>query len=212
MRSCCICRTSLPPVSWLCAYCWKELYHYYLPAQSLFRTQNSFRHIRLLDWNSENDFFIRTFINSLKKGAPAFVFKKLNGELLHRIIQIRALEKNTLFIPAPPSKNVKDHAFCLAQSLSYLCQRSLKTPLVNLLDPKEQQKRKNKRDRKLLNFQILEEEMSTEEKNKVHFIFVDDVLTTGATALAAWKALGKPKNFTVLTLAWKQVFESPSAV
>ena len=35
-------------------------------------------------------------------------------------------------------------------------------------------------------------------------VFVDDVLTTGSTARAAFQALDKPENFFVFTLVWRR--------
>ncbi len=35
------------------------------------------------------------------------------------------------------------------------------------------------------------------------YIFVDDVIATGSTAIAAWKALGKPRNFEAWAMVWR---------
>ena len=40
--------------------------------------------------------------------------------------------------------------------------------------------------------------------------FVDDVYTTGATASAVWKALGRPQNYRVITMIYKKMEEQCS--
>ena len=178
----------------------------------MIRTQNRFAHIRLFDWTADNDFFIRFFLNSLKKGAPDFIFDELSRELLHRIVQIQPLEKNTILIPAPASPNspIKDHAFCFTSSLARISNIPIKNSLSRLFFYKEeQQKQKTRQARQELQIIEIENTTATTASPTQHFIFVDDILTTGATARAAWKALGKPKDFKILTLTWRHFFENP---
>ena len=168
----------------------------------MIRVQNGLTHIRLFDWYEENDFFIRLLLNSLKKGAPEFIFNELSQELLRRIIHVRSLRTNNVIIPAPAEKShFKDHAFCLASSLANLTGYSVQSPLSRVTADEGGKLRKQKLQSKA-------------ERRKVHFqtkkyfsykscIFVDDILTTGATALAAYKALNKPSSFLVMTLAWR---------
>ncbi len=239
-KGCAVCRSSLPPVLWLCHSCDRRLKSYYLNPQDMIRWQNGFTHIRLLDWNTENDYFIRAVINSLKGGGQSYIFNKLMQELFYRALQVLpslwkvsdtcslttlsdssglkaklSLQKSfydqkdvpdsycnsPVIVPAPPGqKNFKDHAFYLSQSLSQLSGYHF-FPLLSRLDSTSvQQKQKNKSHRRQLCFQL--------NNNVSHLndiIFVDDVLTTGSTAVAAREALSVSKNFIVFTLAWRQL-------
>ena len=106
-----------------------------------------------------------------------------------------------VIIPSPPKREgVKDHAFYLGQSLSLLSGYRF-FPLLSRLDSTfGQQKQKNKTHRRQLKFQL---------NNYVSYfnsvIFVDDVLTTGSTAIAAKEALNPSKNFIALTIAWRHL-------
>lgn len=35
------------------------------------------------------------------------------------------------------------------------------------------------------------------------YLFIDDVIVTGSTAVAAWRALGKPRNFEAWAMVWR---------
>ena len=171
----------------------------------MIRVQNGLTHIRLFDWHQENDFFIRRFLNSLKKGAPFFVFDELIKELLHRIISVRSLPLNYVIVPAPAEgPYVKDHAFYIANSLSALSGHTVKTLLSRVQKDGSQSRRwkqrlKNKTERKKVYFHLKEYYAC---KN---YIFVDDILTTGATAFAAYRVLRKPSSFLIVTLAWRHI-------
>ena len=204
LRSCCICRSSVPPVFWLCADCWKKLRGFYLSSEDIVREQEGLTHVRLLDWNRENDLFIRLFLNSLKKGGSSFIFDQIALAFLRRIIQAYplSLDTNALLIPAPANsqRNFRDHAFCLASAFSRFTGLAIQNPLSRCfsLDQRGQaQKQKDRQERKTVHFYV---------KGKVNsqkIIFVDDILTTGATAQAAFQALKEPGSFIIFTLAWR---------
>ena len=209
-RSCCVCRWSVPPVPWLCSGCWKKLNSFYLHPRDMIREQGGLTHARLFDWGEENDFFARLFLNSLKKGGPAFIFEKLMQDFLHRFLQVRSLPANTVFIPAPSShrEQPQDHAFSLCHAMSHVAGFAFQNPLLVAPSPQTQiaQKQKSRKERKEIHFDV---QKSFSVSNKT-LIFVDDILTTGATARSAWKTLGKPPSFIIFTLSWRRFLQEDS--
>ena len=235
-RSCCICRLATPPICWLCSACWRKLKSFYLSPEDMIREQDGWTHIRLFDWNGENDFFIRLFLNSLKKGGPRYVFNKIILEYVHRIVQKYPIPSEAVLVPAPvrSSDGSSDHAFFLALSFSRLMGSHLFNPLrkYDILKKEGFQKQKTRQERKEIQFHIYQTGQERENSklcssvrrslqkpqkanqismNKDFFkkkkvIFVDDILTTGATARAAWQALKKPRCFVIFTLAWRSDF------
>ena len=105
--------------------------------------------------------------------------------------------KKPVFIPAPPKATLtEDHATKMAQSLSAIWGGS---PYWNGLYRKstDSQKRLNQKERKGIQLsRYLPPPPRTSD-----YIFVDDVVTTGSTALAAYERLGRPPSFSVWTIA-----------
>ena len=198
-RFCAVCSSMVPPIKWICPYCWKQLKKQYLPYSETYRSQKTIPHLRLMDWKSDNFYLIKTFIESLKGESPKKIVEELARESFLRFIYTRVWKqfRNPIFIPAPPRQPLlKDHAGIFAESLSSYLGGKVCFAL-KYKSEKPQQKTKNLLERSKREF------TSSRSFKNDSIVFVDDVLTTGYTALAAFKALDKPKNFLICTLAWK---------
>ncbi|MGZ3743352.1 MAG: ComF family protein [Pseudobdellovibrionaceae bacterium] len=113
------------------------------------------------------------------------------------------MKKSFFIIPSPSKTKSPDHAQLFAHALV----RKGGGELYNCLlrkDPINQQKNKSRRQRQKVTF-VWSENFTKQEFIKVssgkRIIFVDDVVTTGSTARAAWISLGKPRDFAVWALA-----------
>ena len=106
--------------------------------------------------------------------------------------------RKLIFIPAPSKDGREDHATLFAKALSLAWGGS---PYWNGLMRNSQsaQKTLDQYERRKISMSVrlpLPPSSST-------YIFVDDVLTTGSTAQAAYQALGKPLHFFSWNLAYK---------
>ena len=221
LRHCAVCRASFPPIPWLCSDCLKKLQSYYLPLPYIVRLQSHFQHCRLIDWTSENDYFIRKLIQSLKGKQGSPFFSILARELWIRIYQLQSVftENSYVLIPCPTrpefhflenllgwnhsTKTKQDHSFYWSQALSQLTGFPIHPILIT--NPKQTaQKRKTLIERKSRHF-ILDKNLPLPQ-NKT-FVFTDDIVTSGATANAVYQALGQPKPFMIWSIFWRK-FES----
>ena len=208
LRACAVCKTYFPPTHWLCSLCWKALEQEYHCSNKVYRTEKTFPHLRLLDWHEDNHNLIHCFANSLKQGAPNFIFKRIGLEMVSRFIHLNLWNKKTLplFIPSPPSSNSNpDHAFLLAKALSFYFGGEVLSILKKDLSL-GLQKTKSKRERAAIQ---MTKENTAPITNPI--VFVDDILTTGSTARAAFQALNKPKNFFIFTLIWRRFLDKKSS-
>ena len=201
IKHCAVCESPFPPSLWLCRSCLKRLQSFYLNPNNMMRMQSSFRHLRLIDWTSENGSFIKRVIDSLKGETSHLFFEGLAKEFTVRINYLVSVQKDSpfIFIPCPSKTQADDHSVFWSQALS----RKVHFPVQNVLkhiDLKSVQKRKTLFSRSLKNF-TLKQNFSLKSKTP---IFTDDVLTSGATAKAAYKALGSPPSFMVWSIFWRK--------
>lgn len=97
-----------------------------------------------------------------------------------------------------PSKGPEDHASAWARALGQIL--GYPTSPLLLVDPQKQAR--------LTRPQRFNRRFSASLAGK-SVILVDDILTTGATAKAAFVALNRPENFTIWTLFYRPLL-SPS--
>ena len=218
IQHCTICGASFPPINILCLHCWKKLKKLYLPPRYMVRLQSSFLHVRLIDWSLENNKFVQFLIQNLKGTQGSPLFELLAQEFCFRIRQISSIKKFSpyILIPCPatpepltwwnfliqkenPKIHVKkDHSFYWAQSLS----QETKYPIQNILShiPNVSlQKEKNLHDRYQRRFFVQEP-----FEPRGNYVFTDDIVTSGATVKAAYRAVQKPPTFMVWSIFWKK--------
>jgi predicted amidophosphoribosyltransferase len=196
-RNCAICSSWSGDINVFCSSCWRDY----------FVESDPFRR------NLYHDFphpIFSLFVWKQDASAVGHLIRSLKGDWGERTWKVLALQfakkycasekpigPNTVFVPAPPQHvDQQDHAYLWARALSEVFQAPLSTVLTrSSLGP---QKRMGLTERWHSVMGTKPEEAVDLSKS---YIFVDDLITTGATALAAWKALGKPASFQVWTLA-----------
>ena len=142
-------------------------------------------------------------VHGFKGGRDVRAAKRLGSLLVDARREDGTLPTNPLLIPAPGGK--RDHARALAFEIGEI----LHAPVLDILiDPKKGKVSPNQKSQALEGrFQRKYEVRATEVDLKAHiferptWIFIDDVITSGATAMAAYMALGDPTCFEVWTLA-----------
>ncbi|MES2857361.1 MAG: hypothetical protein V4692_15935 [Bdellovibrionota bacterium] len=159
-------------------------------------SEHPFNCVSPLVWTPETENLIRPVLHAFKGGTSY----RLARELVLIMCEGRNL-RSAVFIPAPSSK--KDHAFLLAKVASSLTRSEYFSPLEAIGDLRRQRD-KSKEERSNREFRIKTDMVNLVNDlvdSRRQFIFIDDVITTGATVLAAFEALGRPKKFEAWSLA-----------
>lgn len=202
-RSCAICERVLFAQTWLCEVCLLQLQSYAKPQLGALSVSSAKKVPHMYLWLSrhENGALLTRYILSLKGGAPPWashdwVAKWVNSAKV-------SFSPQALLVPAPPKLlGCRDHAHQLCEEISKL--RNLEIRCLLQRSPSERsQKSASRRERRRLALLYMgsEEDKRDLRSRDVHFI--DDVVTTGSTAAATWRALGRPRRFYVWSLIYR---------
>ncbi|GIL17123.1 MAG: hypothetical protein BroJett040_08740 [Oligoflexia bacterium] len=177
----------------LCPDCQEKILFYSDQDQGIDR-------LSLYTWIPNRSSIVSRVVMNLKGHHYMFVYLAYADLLLERAKQkeIR-ISADTIIVPAPPRRTGdRDHAHHLAEAIS------LRTGCVLALalerESAEMQKNLSRQERQKSQMK-LHEKFTQDAVRGRGILFVDDIITTGATARAAWLALGSPKRFHIWTLA-----------
>jgi len=199
LRVCLSCGVYEPPIDILCSKCWE---HYKVMSKMQLTTNSlnyNFTVKRAWVWGRKNNEYIKKIIYNLKCGHSEKVFEKLALLILQKVIFDYYFDRKLIFVPAPGARPKKNHALYIARALSSITGCDFKDILFENKNNKKQ-KRLSRLERENKKFEV---KGSFKLQGNEQIIFIDDVITTGATAKAAFKALGSPQNFEVWVLAEK---------
>ena len=201
-----------------CARCWYVLNHDdqgHLARRLVIVDRSPFITRALYVWKDEvaHSSIIRNAILASKGSANREVFRAFSEEMFRRSVteELWRERRDWIFIVPPSVRNlVGDHAMELASRLAELTGSSL--PARSVLETSfvglTQQKIKSRKDRELKQFS-LSRTLNPAAKGRLlgakGFLFLDDVIASGATARAVWSALGKPSAFEAWAIAWRSL-------
>lgn len=200
IRSCPACGSVWPPIDTLCLSCWEKLFKIVNSCDTARDLNYPFPVYSLFTWKPENDFLLRPLISGMKGGLAVGAC----SHLIEYFEQARVLYHNDnqlLFVYPPSAHGGRDHAWLLAQLLA----RKHQTGPAKTFDRKLSQGVRKER--------VAQKARSAVSRSEIRYqpmenftrpgrpvVFVDDVITTGSTAMAAYLALGDPNDFAVWTL------------
>jgi len=202
IRLCKKCGKSDFKIDLFCEDCWQEIYsrHEHKVFRVIGHQEIEFKIYSMFLYQEESE-EIKCMINSLKGGWGVDVHKRLAKKFIAKWLSTNNAQK-FVFVPAPPRiLGAKDHAYRWAEALSRELNTNVSCPLRRVTQDEQKRLQKKARwTRKLI--------CSQDFNNSFPIVFLDDLITTGATAYAAWEALNKPQNFQVWTLAYRPLRSS----
>jgi predicted amidophosphoribosyltransferase len=200
IRSCRRCRGIIGPIDVLCECCLDEALAQSNSSDGLRLSDYALPVCALFTWTRNNESLIRPLIHGFKGGHASILARAL----CERLVQLRNPSpgvKTVFLFPRRKDPDSYDHAWLLTMTLVRLFPGSAALAL-NPDQNAAAQKRLDLADRSRRRFLTLsDEKISLCTSIGARCVFVDDVVTSGSTAMAAYSAAGEPSSFEVWTLA-----------
>jgi predicted amidophosphoribosyltransferase len=197
-RSCLKCGSFFVQPSLFCSDCFSTFCY---AEESLFFRQDPVETHYLFEWRpAESDSLSKLFreLKGTNQSRAWDYYASLFWSAASRRLDYYH-DDEIILVPSPArDAKVLDHAGLFCRSLS----KASGFPMLPILQRKDYSEQKTKRRRERLSDRFsLVENISGDLLSGKRILFVDDILTTGQTAVSAQKAIGNSKNFTVWALA-----------
>lgn len=198
--SCCLnCGSFVVNEVSLCGPCFERLMGWH---QKQLEPLNSLKVRALFEWRAgESDLLSKVVLSTKQSGSKVRWSFYANQFVKKWIEEISWVPRNIIIIPAPSRKPAqKDHAYLWAEALADALGAQFRPCLQRTST--SHQRGLDRGERALVEMQLLENSTgSMDFPAHSLWVFVDDVLTTGATAREAHRALGMPPQFEVWVMA-----------
>ncbi len=212
LRVCAICTSMLPPIDLVCDECWETLRRIRNQAdgpRGLLQTGYPFPVHSLFTWTPKTDHVLRPLIHALKQGRSPMAVERLGNWFAFERLRLGNCDFRAI-VPAPGRSF--DHAKAWAETLS----KDFRLPIMDVLQKAPGQVRfqrsRSAEERSELRFHLDLPSIDVQNAYRGPYLFADDVITTGSTAMAAYMALGDPKRFEVWTMVNRPRLAAPGAL
>ena len=187
----------------LCTQCSQQLVRYegaplHQYDEGLFQAYSQY------EWSPGQSDIFSSMVLSLKGKYSRRYWARLAAEFVQKRLSLEMQNRPIKIVPAPSSSGKKDHAFWWGETLA----RELKADFVPCLQKatKRSQRGQSRQQRSKLRISVDEKYSDQiDSSSEALWVFVDDILTTGATAHAAYEALGSPPHFEVWVLGYRSL-------
>ena len=209
LNGCLYCGSYFPRDGGLCKTCADSLWRWTTHEELYYQTVSKLQVTSLFEWVPGLQEVLSRLVRSLKGSAREDLWQYYAEEFWIRYLVSNSVRRiqNLVLIPSPSRRGERDHAMQFALAIAQLSGAEVRCCLVRA-GHSSAQKNLSRKQRFGVRFDwaenITAEQFQRETSGK-RVIFIDDVLTTGATARSAWSTLGKPKEFAVWTLVQRSL-------
>lgn len=196
LNSCLNCGSFGVRKSLLCRFCETQLLESEFCGLEL-SSEKNLRVYSLFDWAPQQSNALSSLLLALKGPKTQKAWREWALHFWLQRAPYLSTYKKIIFIPAASSDGVRDHALHFAQAFADMSGGEILNILEKATKAHQRDRNRDQRNGVTIRSHVKIAAKSTE----ILYILVDDVLTTGSTALASYLALESPKNFEVWVLA-----------